>query len=317
MMFFKKYRQLKLENEELKRQLQEVEEKSNQDEEKLSAFIERFYQDLTTTMQQHELVNGQHHLLSDSVGKIKERFDSVYSMSQSSSEQSVVLHEQGRELLSTMEDMVQVSHEGKQSVQTVSWLMEQLGEQLQETAVKMNGLNERSQEIELIVKVIKEIAEQTNLLALNASIEAARAGEHGRGFAVVAEEVRKLAESTAQSTSTISLLTQSIQHDIHDSLQAAKAGTERMQEGVKVSTDTTEKIDHILAVVNHVQADVLDVMDTIQKQKNLSNEVMSEIHHTAAHFDEANNMILQHIEDASVVDEKLENGSQRILELHP
>jgi methyl-accepting chemotaxis protein len=317
MMFFKKYRQLKLENEELKRQLQEVEEKSNQDEEKLSAFIERFYQDLTTTMQQHELVNGQHHLLSDSVGKIKERFDSVYSMSQSSSEQSVVLHEQGRELLSTMEDMVQVSHEGKQSVQTVSWLMEQLGEQLQETAVKMNGLNERSQEIELIVKVIKEIAEQTNLLALNASIEAARAGEHGRGFAVVAEEVRKLAESTAQSTSTISLLTQSIQHDIHDSLQAAKAGTERMQEGVKVSTDTTEKIDHILAVVNHVQTDVLDVMDTIQKQKNLSNEVMSEIHNTAAHFDEANNMILQHIEDASVVDEKLEEGSQRILELRP
>lgn len=317
MIFSKKYRQIRQENEELKLRLQDAEEKARQDEERLSAFIDRFYHDLTTTMQQHELVNGQHHLLSDSVGKIKARFDAVYSLSQSSSDQSVILHEQGRELLASMEDMVQVSHEGKKSVQTVSGLMEQLGEQLQETSVKMNGLNERSQEIELIVKVIKDIADQTNLLALNASIEAARAGEHGRGFAVVAEEVRKLAESTAQSTSTISLLTQSIQHDIHDSLQAAKAGTERMKEGVQVSTDTTGKIDHILDVVNQVQREVQDVMGTIQEQKNLSNEVMSEIHNTAAHFDEANDMILQHIEDASVVDEKLENGSQRILDLRP
>jgi methyl-accepting chemotaxis protein len=90
-----------------------------------------------------------------------------------------------------------------------------------------------------------------------------------------------------------------------------------MNEGVQVSIDTTGKIDHILDVVNHVQREVQDVMDTIQEQKNFSNEVMSEIHHTAAHFDEANNMILQHIEDVSVVDEKLENGSQRILELRP
>ncbi len=232
-MFFKKYRQVIEENEELKCRLQEAEEKSKQDEEKLSTFIDYLYHDLTTTIQQHEMVNGQHHLLSDSVGKIKERFEAVYSLSQSSSDQSVVLHEQGRELLSSMEDMVQVSHDGKKSVQTVAGLMEQLGEQLQETSVKMNGLNEHSHEIELIVKVIKDIADQTNLLALNASIEAARAGEHGRGFAVVAEEVRKLAESTAQSTSTISLLTQSIQQDIHDSLQAAKAGTERVSKSAQ------------------------------------------------------------------------------------
>ncbi|MFB9985921.1 methyl-accepting chemotaxis protein [Bacillus benzoevorans] len=195
--------------------------------------------------------------------------------------------------------------------------MGQLGDQLHETSQQMNGLNDRSHEIELIVKVIKDIADQTNLLALNASIEAARAGEHGRGFAVVAEEVRKLAESTAQSTSTISLLTQSIQRDIHNSIQAAKAGAGLMEEGVKVSTDTSGKIDHILDVVHQVQREVQEVIGTIQEQKNLANEAMSEIHNTAVNFEEANNMILQHIKDASVVDEKLENGSQWILELRP
>lgn len=314
-MFFKKYRQLKLENEELKKRLREAEEKSRQDEVKLNAFIEHFYNDLTTTIRQHELVNGQHHLLGDLVKTIKARFDSVYSLSQSSSDQSVVLHEQGGNLLASMEDMVKASQEGKTSVQTVSGLMEKLGEQLHCTAVKMNQLNEHSQEIELIVKVIKSIAEQTNLLALNASIEAARAGEHGKGFAVVADEVRKLAESTAESTSTISLLTRNIQQHIHDSLTAAKAGTELMEEGVKVSTDTTGKIDHILDVVHQVQGEVQEVLGTIGEQKNLSNAVMDEIHHTAAHFEEANIMIIQHIEDAGVVDEKLAIGSKRILEL--
>ena len=317
MIFNKKTVRLQEENLELKRRLREFQDKNQQDETNLNGFIDRFYNDLTTTIKQHEMVNKQHHILGELVSRIKKRFDNVHSLSQMSSDKSISLHEKGQGLLESMADMVKISGEGKESVKTVEGLIQQLGDQLHETSVKMNQLNERSKEIELIVKVIKEIADQTNLLALNASIEAARAGEHGKGFAVVAEEVRKLAESTAESTNTISTLTQNIQHDIQDSLHSTKVGSGLIEKGVMVSTSTTDKIDYILQVVHEVQSEVQDVMGTIKEQKDYSNEVMDEIKSTKSIFDEANSLILQHIDDASVVDEKLEEGTKRIVELRP
>lgn len=81
------------------------------------------------------------------------------------------------------------------------------------------ALEERVQQIERIVHLIKEIADQTNLLALNAAIEAARAGEAGRGFSVVADEVRKLAERTASATGEIGKLVYEIRNQTGISTQ--------------------------------------------------------------------------------------------------
>lgn len=134
-------------------------------------------------------------------------------------------------------------------------------------------LNVRASEIGRIVTVINEIAAQTNLLALNAAIEAARAGEAGRGFAVVADEVRKLADRTAQSTHEIGGMISAVQTHAEAAVSTMGSGMNSLEEGLQLAatagTDKREiqeiqtrlfaKIDE-LAAATHANSDRVEAM---------------------------------------------------------
>lgn len=124
--------------------------------------------------------------------------------------------------------------DGQRSVDDVIGGMESLRQNVQAGAKKMKGLGDRSMEITTIVSTINRISEQTNMLALNAAIEAARAGEHGRGFSVVAEEVRKLAERTANATSEIEKLIKAIHLETNETVAAIEAQTQIVEQEAQV-----------------------------------------------------------------------------------
>ena len=137
-------------------------------------------------------------------------------------------------------------------VKRLSDHIDRLAGRAHESAGAIDQLHEHTGRINGIVQLIKEVADQTNLLALNAAIEAARAGEAGRGFAVVADEVRKLAERTASSTSEISTLVADVQMRASSLKKDAQVDPEELAGMRKDGESAFSGIGHLLSMTEHM-----------------------------------------------------------------
>jgi len=135
-----------------------------------------------------------------------------------------------------------LSQEGNRIIQDTVAEMQQISKTVGEAAGTIQAVGEDSQKISSIVQVIKDVADQTNLLALNAAIEAARAGEQGRGFAVVADEVRKLAERTAQATTEIRGMIAAVQSSAHVAVGTMQQAMSRVEQGLGMARKASDSM---------------------------------------------------------------------------
>lgn len=126
--------------------------------------------------------------------------------------------------------------------------------EMDQLVAAMQGIERCSQQIAGFVGEINNISEQTNLLALNASIEAARAGEAGRGFAVVASEISNLADSAAQASNNVQSLIAETQTAVSNGKSMVIAAAKTMEESVKSSADSQERINEIVEFVRNQQS---------------------------------------------------------------
>jgi methyl-accepting chemotaxis protein len=168
------------------------------------------------------------------------------------------------------------SKEGTMRIDEMLSGLEAVDDNTNQLADIITILEKQSDKITQFVKIINTISDQTNLLALNAAIEAARAGEHGKGFAVVANEVRKLAEESAKSASTIITI-------VNENVQ-----------------NTREAVDYISKT-----------REAVQYNKELSinaKNTLHEIHETTLEIEDNSNNIASAIEQQVIAIEQITNS---------
>ncbi len=219
----------------------------------------------------------------------QETVGSINSSTETLSETVAQISSSASQVSEAARNASNLAKSGGNIVQETIQGMRQINESVTLGSSAVDSLGRKSDEIGAIVAVINGIAEQTNLLALNAAIEAARAGEQGRGFAVVADEVRKLAEKTAQATQEISGMIQSVQQETRNAISTMQSGTEQVRGGVEKATEAGRALQEIVLSVERVS----EMIELIAAGAASQNQMVSGVR---SHVDEISHMV----QDASV-----------------
>lgn len=176
--------------------------------------------------------------------------------------------------------MQQVVDNTRSQFQLVKTKTNEIRDTIESSSLTIRKLNNRTEEIGEIVKVINEIANQTNLLALNAAIEAARAGEAGRGFAVVADEVRKLAERTTKATTDIRLMIENVQSEAKGAVSIMENGMQGVEEGLRLAQETASDnkdmhdiVDKLFQTIHAVSESSYEHSDSARKVAGVTSKM--------------------------------------------
>ncbi|HJV18222.1 MAG TPA: methyl-accepting chemotaxis protein, partial [Bacillales bacterium] len=194
------------------------------------------------------------------------------------------VNENGEQIQQASTEVLKMANKGSQLMESSTNQMSKIDQIVQDSVHKVQNLNNQSQEISKLIIVIRDVANQTNLLALNAAIEAARAGEHGKGFAVVADEVRKLAEQTANSVNDITEIVTNMQQEVGLVTEALLDGYKEVEQGTKqlqITDKTFEEIDKaIMEMATNIKAVTANIADIAASSQQM-NESIQEIAATA------------------------------------
>ena len=215
-----------------------------------------------TAMHLAQASEHQAQQISEASTSINEMAQSIDQVSANAAESSAVA-----------ERSVEIANKGNEVVHNTIHGMDNIREQIQDTAKRIKRLGESSQEIGDIVSLIDDIADQTNILALNAAIQASMAGDAGRGFAVVADEVQRLAERSSAATRQIETLVRAIQADTNEAVISMEQTTTEVVRGARLAQDAGVALEEIEGVSKTLAALIQSISNAAQQQTTSAGQI--------------------------------------------
>jgi methyl-accepting chemotaxis protein len=209
-------------------------------------------------------------------GGTNEQFNRTDQVATAMNEMSATAQEVARhaaDAARAADDADQSAQQGEKVMQSTIHSITQMRGEIANTATVIRRLEADSGRIGKVLEVIRGIAEQTNLLALNAAIEAARAGEAGRGFAVVADEVRNLAQRTAESIIEINQIIHSVQTGAVDAAHAIDSGQTRSDESVEQVTQAGAMLERITHAVEAIRDMNRQIATAAEEQTSVAEDI--------------------------------------------
>ncbi|MDV6251723.1 methyl-accepting chemotaxis protein [Vibrio sp. EA2] len=204
----------------------------------------------------------------------------------------------------------EVAKQGTETLQQTIAVIERVSATIQNSDDMAQELESSSNNINVVVDVIRGIAEQTNLLALNAAIEAARAGEQGRGFAVVADEVRSLAQRTQDSTSQIIDIVNQLQQNTSKMGQSSK----ECQEGIALCVGQVNEAGSQINKIEHSVDNIAQMSTHIATACSEQNSVSEELNRSVEHINSASTEMAEGASQTAVACQQISSLAHNLKE---